>query len=164
MIETAKEIFYESECSYSESNSSSMNESIWKMDVSGNNLVALSIYAHREHSIYLTNLADNQTRKITFDSKYGTIIDYTFSSDLYVLFDSNRLIKLNLSEEKPSIEEIDLKLNSSHITNNIHSLEVIFKQLFKTRGEPGDCAYFKRKTERIEQQEEKKRRKNLKQS
>jgi len=161
LIETAKEIFHESECSYSEPNSSSMNESIWKMDAS-NNLIALSIYAYREHSIYVTNLSNNnQTRKITFDSKYGTIIDYTFSSfDLYLLFDSNRLFKLNLADEKVLIEEIDLKINSSHIMNNIHTLEIIFKQLFKTRGQPGDCEYFKRKNERIEQQEAKKQRKN----
>ena len=143
--------------------------------------LAFSIYADRAHSIYLTTLASlekasNEQRKLTFNSKYGTIIDYCFSSnDLYILFDSHNLLTVNVlsvlscdkseyvQDDDSSISAI-LATKGCHLMNNINSLEVIFKQLFKTRGDPGDSSYHKRKNQRLEEQEEKRRKKQEKQS
>ncbi len=101
--------------------SSTINYSIWKMDVAsfgsiGSNVyIAFSIYAYRSHSIYLTSLSNmkelaNEQRKLTLDSSYGTIVDYCFSSKdilindyikdskcyLYILFNSNTLLKVDI--------------------------------------------------------------------
>ena len=53
--------------------------------INSNVYIAFSIYAHRFNSIYLTSLSNlkqlaNEQRKLTFDSTYGTIIDYCFPS------------------------------------------------------------------------------------
>ncbi|CAF3717492.1 unnamed protein product [Adineta steineri] len=101
--------------------SSIINYSIWKMDIASFNsndsniYIAFSIYFQRLHSIYLTTLLNmkeliNEQRKLIFDSSYGTIIDYCFSSKqilhddyitdskcyLYILFDSNTLLKIDV--------------------------------------------------------------------
>ncbi len=154
------------------------------MDVlsSSDLFIAFSIYAHRAHSIYLTTLSRletsiNESRRLTFDSTYGAIIDYSFPSkdfpcDLYILFASNTLLKVNVqsvlsSDQSEFFEDTDPTINQIlardefHLMNNITSNETIFKQLFKNRGTPGDSSYYKRKTERIEQQEEKKRKKEI---
>ncbi|CAF0969234.1 unnamed protein product [Rotaria sp. Silwood1] len=174
--------------------SSLINYSIWKIDVASCRLIdsnmtdvfiALSIYAYRAHSIYLTTLTNlekstNEQCKLTFHSKYGTIIDYCFSSkesistsqcNLYILFDSNILLKINIislfSYDKKEILENDTTISTIintkefNFINNIGSNEIIFKQLFKMRGKPGDSSYYKRKNERIEQQEEKRRKKQV---
>jgi hypothetical protein len=123
--------------------------------------IALSIYAHRNHSIYVFKLENSlcEPRKLTFDANYGTIIDYCFSSnELYILFDTNRLIRVNIQSCDSTITEISTN-QELNITNNNHSNEIIFKQLFKIRGNPGDSSYYKRKNQRIEQQEEKRRQK-----
>jgi hypothetical protein len=142
--------------------------------------IALSIYAYRTNSIYLTTLLNlekstNEQRKLTFDSNYGTIIDYCFPTreypcDLYILFDSNMLLQVNVisilscdkneffQENDQTISRI-LATKEFNLMNNLNSNEIIFKQLFKTRGDPGDSSYYKRKNERIEQQEEKRRKK-----
>lgn len=142
------------------------------ISTSSDTFIAVSIYAYRNHSIYLTTLSNfEKSIKLTFDDKYGSIIDYCFlSNDFYILFDSNNLLKINIStlfsyDKKEFSEENNLAVNEIlsrkeyNLINNINSIEIIFKQLFKTRGEPGDCSYYKRKNERIEQQEEKRRKK-----
>lgn len=183
LISSSKEIFYtsslNSEDTQSSLDSSSMNYSIWKMDIassSSDTFIALSIYAYRNHSIYLTTLSNiEKSIKLTFDTKYGTIIDYCFLSkdspcDLYILFDSNIFLQVNIlkifsCDKNEFYEENDQTINrilstkEFNLMNNLNSIEVIFKQLFKSRGEPGDCSYYKRKNERIEQQEEKRRKK-----
>ena len=66
--------------------------------------LAFSIYAYRSHSIYLTNLSNlkqlsNKQRKLTLDTSYGTIVDYCFANhdwDLYILFNSNVLLKVDI--------------------------------------------------------------------
>ncbi|CAF3679410.1 unnamed protein product [Rotaria socialis] len=174
--------------------SSSINYSVWNMDLVSPNLIksdmknvfiAISIYAYRNHTIYLTKLSNlekttNEQCKLTFNSKYGTIIDYCFSTkelisnsqcNLFILFDSNILLKLNLisifSYDKNEIDENDsvistiINTKEFNFMNNITSNEIIFKQLFKMRGDPGDSAYYKRKNERIGQQEEKRRKKQV---
>ena len=102
------------------SDPSPINDSIWKMDLvsSGspnsdmsNVFIALSTYGSRVNSIYLTTFANLiQTtreghRQLSFDLSYGTIIDYCFPSketisnthcDLYVLFDSHTLLRVNI--------------------------------------------------------------------
>jgi len=143
--------------------------------------IALSIYAHRTDSIYLTTLSNlekstNESRKLTFGSNYGTIIDYCFSRnsqcDLYILFDSNTLLKVNILsilscdtrefyEENDKTISIILAKKEFNLMNNINSNEMIFKQLFKTHGDPGDSSYYKRKNQRIEEQEEKRRKKQI---
>ncbi|CAF0977538.1 unnamed protein product [Rotaria sordida] len=199
-ISSSKHLFYGLPSTTSEDNelsldSSQINYSIWKMDIASCRLInsnmtdvfiALSIYIYRTHSIYLTTLENlekstNKQYKLTFNSKYGTIIDYCFSSkefistlqcNLYILFDSNILLKINIipllssSYDKNEILENDttistiINTNEFNFINNITSNEIIFKQLFKIRGKPGDSSYYKRKNERIEQQEEKRKRKN----
>ena len=83
--------------------------------VHSNIYIALSIYAHRLHSIYLTSLSNlrqlrNEQRKLIFDSSYGTITDYCFPLEeilfndytthskchLYVLFDRNILLQVDI--------------------------------------------------------------------
>jgi hypothetical protein len=98
--------------------SSIINYSIWKMDVTccnSNIYIAFSVYDHRYHSIYLTSLSNikqlaNEQRKLTLDISYGRIIDYCFAPKeylfedyitnsncyLYILFDSNILLKINI--------------------------------------------------------------------
>ncbi|CAF2903349.1 unnamed protein product [Rotaria sp. Silwood2] len=101
--------------------SSTLDYSIWKMDVASyspmnsNVYIAFSIYAHRLHSIYLTSLSNikqlaNEQCQLIFDSSYGTIVDYCFPSkknlfddytiyskcNLYVVFDSNVLVNVNI--------------------------------------------------------------------
>jgi hypothetical protein len=154
------------------------------MDVTSSHLtssdvfIALSIYAYRTHSIYLTTLLNlekstNEQLKLIFDSNYGAIIDYCFPSkefpcDLYILFASNILLKVNIlsilsCDKREFFEENDqtisriLSTKEFNLLNNLSSNEIIFKQLFKTRGNPGDSSYYKRKNQRIEQQEEKRR-------
>jgi hypothetical protein len=61
-------------------------------------------------------------------------------------------------ENNQTISRI-LATKEFNLMNNLNSNEIIFKQLFKTRGDPGDSSYYKRKNERIEQQEEKRRKK-----
>jgi len=187
-----KQIFYglssNSEENQSSLDSSSINYSIWKMDITSSHstssdvFIALSIYAYRINSIYITTLLNlekstNEQRKLTFDSTYGTIIDYCFPSkefscDLYILFDSNLLLKVNIlsilsCDKKEYFQENDqtisrvLSIKEFNLMNNMNSNEIIFKQLFKTRGDPGDSSYYKRKNQRIEQQEEKRRKKQL---
>ncbi|CAF0909615.1 unnamed protein product [Adineta ricciae] len=183
LTSSAKQIFYGQSSSSEDQSSSSINHSIWKMDVASASdvFLAFSIYADRAHSIYLTTLANlekasNEQRKLTFNSKYGTIIDYCFSSnDLYILFDSHNLLTVNIlsvlscdkseyvQDDDSSISTV-LATKGFHLMNNINSLEVIFKQLFKTRGDPGDSSYHKRKNQRLEEQEEKRRKKQEKQS
>jgi len=195
LISSSKQIFYglssnfeENESSLDDS-SSSINYSIWKIDVTSSRstsspdiFIALSIYAYRSHSIYLTTLLNlenstNEQRQLTFDSNYGTIIDYCFPSkefpcDLYILFDNNTLLKVNIisifsCDKKEFFEENNTIINrilstkEFNLMNNMNSNEIIFKQLFKTRGDPGDSSYYKRKNQRIEQQEEKRRKKQL---
>lgn len=179
LLSSSREIFYDSVSDSIENESSPIDDSIWKLatTTSPDVFIALSIYAHRNHSIYLTtleNFSHNQ-RKLTFDSKYGSIIDYCFpsqnnASDLYILFDSNRLIRVNIPsilscEKKEYLEKTDSTIDGIlanqdfHLVNAIQSNEIIFKQLFKNRTSPGDSSYYKRKTERLEQQEEKRRKK-----
>ncbi|CAF0908161.1 unnamed protein product [Rotaria sordida] len=101
--------------------SSTLDYSIWKMDVASYNsinsnvYIAFSIYAHRLHSIYLTSLSNikqliNEQRQLIFDISYGTIIDYCFPSkdilfndytiyskcNLYILFDSYVILNVNI--------------------------------------------------------------------
>lgn len=199
-LSTFKNLSYGSS-SYDENNndlssdSSSINYSIWKMDLASSRLMnsntnqvflALSIYAYRNQTLYLTTLSNlenstnNEQCRLTFDTKYGTIIDYCFppkelitesKCDLYILFDSNILLKINLIQiflyDKNHINENDTTISTIINTkefncmNNITTNEIIFKQLFKMRGSPGDSAYYKRKNERIEQQEEKRRKKQV---
>jgi hypothetical protein len=184
----SKDIFYRSSTNSENKESaldlSPINSSIWKMDSTSNTsdvLIALSIYGDRLHSIYLTTLSNlqkssNEQRKLTFDSSYGTIMDYCFPSNsdcyLYILFDSNILVKVNvmsiLSCDKTEyFEENDQTINrilgrqEFSLMNNITSNDIIFKQLFKSRGDPGDSSYHKRKNVRIEQQEEKRKKKQV---
>ena len=165
---SSKEIFHGSSSTSENNESSSMSNSIWKMDISSKDaFIALSIYAYRTHSIYLTTLKNlvestNEQRKLTFDSTYGAIIDYCFSnSDLYILFDSHTLIKVNViavfsSDKTEYFQEIKTILANKELEL---MNEMIFKELFKTRGNPADSSYYKRKNQRIEQQEEKQRKK-----
>src|SRR5262249_22092431 len=107
-----------------------------------------------------------KSTKLTFDSNYGAIIDYCFSStcDLHILFDSNTLLKVNVIsifsyDKKEFFQENDKTINSILSLkefNLMNSNEIIFKQLFKTRTDPGDSSYYKRKNERIEEQKRKK--------
>lgn len=89
--------------------SSTSDYSIWKMDVINNHvniIIALSIYIDRFHSIYLTDLENmkslaNEQRKFTFDTHYGTIVDYCLinsmsDSSLYVLFDRNLVVQVDI--------------------------------------------------------------------
>lgn len=171
---SSKEIFYGSVSDSTENELSSIDYSVWKMatTTSPDVFIALSIYAHRNHSIYLTTLENlaHEQRKLTFDSNYGSIIDYCFpsqanASDLYILFDSNRLLRVNLPsvlscDKREYVEKTESTIDG--ILANINAVqfnEMIFKQLFKTRTDPGDSSYHKRKTERLEQQEEKRRKK-----
>ncbi|CAF0861196.1 unnamed protein product [Adineta ricciae] len=183
LTSSAKQIFYGQSSSSDYQSSSSINHSIWKMDVASASdvFLAFSIYADRAHSIYLTTLTNlektsNEQRKLTFNSTYGTIIDYCFSSnDLYILFDSHNLLTVNIPsvlscDKSEYVQDNDSSISAIlatkgfHLMNNINSLEVIFKQLFKTRGDPGDSSYHKRKNQRLEEQEEKRRKKQEKQS
>ena len=178
LISSAKEIFYQSTSSIEENKPSSIDSSIWKLAVTPfpDVFIALSIYAHRNHSIYLTTLSNlensiNESRKLTFNPKSGAIIDYCFPSnkspyELYILFDNQTLLRINIRsilscDTKEFFEENDSTMNGilSNQEFPLHSNELIFKQLFKTRGDPGDSSYYKRKNERIEQQEEKRRKK-----
>ena len=191
----SKEMFYDSPSNSDCNNDSScdfspIDYSIWKLDATSFRLtnckmkdvfIVFSIYVYRIHSIYITSLSEldkstNQQYKLTFNAKYGTIIDYCFSSKefisntqcyLYILFDSNLLFKINLlsilSYDKSTIFGNDaafstiINTNQFHFINNITTNENIFKQLFKIRNKPGNCSYYKRKNERIEQQEDKRR-------
>jgi hypothetical protein len=173
---SAEEIFYGSSSNSEDNKSSSIDYSIWKLDISSSDLdnvfIALSIYSNRTNSIYLTTLSnlEKSTKKLTFNSTSGTIMDYYFhpnsKCDLYILFDNNTLLKVNINsilscdkkeffEENNQIINTILSNNEFNLMNNIISNEMIFKQLFKARGDPGDSSYYKRKNERIEQQKEK---------
>jgi hypothetical protein len=173
---SAEEIFYGSSSNSEDNKSSSIDYSIWKLDISSSDLdnvfIALSIYSNRTNSIYLTTLSnlEKSTKKLTFNSTSGTIMDYYFhpnsKCDLFVLFDNNTLLKVNINsilscdkkeffEENNQIINTILSNNEFNLMNNIISNEMIFKQLFKARGDPGDSSYYKRKNERIEQQKEK---------
>lgn len=175
LLSSSKEIFYGSPLDSNENDLSSIDYSIWKMatTASPDVFIALSIYAHRNHSIYLTTLENfsSEQRKLTFDSNYGSIIDYCFpsqgnASDLYILFDSNRLIRVNIPsilscDKKEYMEKTDSTIDGILANKDfqLQANEIIFKQLFKNRTGPGDSSYYKRKTERLEQQEEKRRKK-----
>ena len=191
LLSSAKRVFYPLSSNIENQEPSEdvspVDSSIWKLDLvssSCETFVALSIYTSRAHSVYLTTVSrlTDETRvelQLTFDTHYGAIIDYRFSStesvsdtqcDLYVLFDSNTLLKVNLIPilaNEPidsaivNVQEISSVLGRQefHSVNQLVANETIFKQLFKSRGSPGDCSYFKRKNERIEQQEEQKRNK-----
>ncbi|CAF1964008.1 unnamed protein product [Rotaria magnacalcarata] len=101
--------------------SSTVNDSIWKMDVACSNplisnvYIVFSTYARRYHSIYLSSLSNmkqlnNEQRELIFDPIYGGIIDYcfpaqeTFLNDytthekyfLYVLFNTNVLVQVDI--------------------------------------------------------------------
>jgi hypothetical protein len=173
---SAEEIFYGSSSNSEDNKSSSIDYSIWKLDISSSDLdnvfIALSIYSNRTNSIYLTTLSnlEKSTKKLTFNSTSGTIMDYYFhpnsKCDLFVLFDNNTLLKVNINsilscdkkeffEENNQIINTILSNNEFNLMNNIISNEMIFKQLFKARGDPGDSSYYKRKNQRIEQQKEK---------
>ncbi|UJR10067.1 hypothetical protein I4U23_014289 [Adineta vaga] len=175
---SSKQIFYGQSSTSENHDSSSLNHSIWKIDVTSTSdvFIAVSIYADRNHSIYLTTLtnlekSNNEQRKLTFDSKYGTIVNYCLSlNDLYILFDNHTLFKVNTPavlacDKNEYIQDNDLSISNIlatkeyNVMNNINSLEIIFKQLFKTRGDPGDSSYYKRKNQRLEEQEEKRRKK-----
>lgn len=176
-----------------------INYSIWKMDIASYGLInsnvyiAFSIYAHRFHSIYLTNLTnlkqlDNEQRKLIFDSTYGTIIDYCFPSKdclyddyhenaqiyLYILFDSNVLLKIDVisillcdetelfvksDENTQEINNIlarkEFQLNN--FMNNNTSYDILFQQLFKNHPNSKENSLHKRKSEKVEQQQPKKR-------
>jgi hypothetical protein len=77
------------------------------------------------------------------------------------------IVSILSSDKKEYFQENDqtisriLSTKEFNLINNIISNEIIFKQLFKTRGNPGDSSYYKRKNERIEQQEEKRRKKQI---
>lgn len=191
LLSSAKRVFYPSSSNIESQepfgDASPVDSSIWKLDLvssSSETFVALSIFTSRAHSVFLTTVSRLKDEtgaelQLTFDSKYGAIIDYRFSSmesvsesqcDLYVLFDSNTLLKVNLLPvlaNEPidsaivNVQEISTVLGRQefHSVNQLVANETIFKQLFKSRGIPGDCSYFKRKNERIEQQEEQKRNK-----
>jgi len=173
--------------------SSIINYSIWKMDVAccnSNIYIAFSIYSHRFHSIYLTSLSNikqlaNEQRKLTLDISYGTIIDYCFapkeslfddyiensSCYLYILFDSNILLKVNIisillcndkhlfSKSNETIQEINTILTQREFhlidynQNSIGLDEFIFKKLFQNSNSNFS---LKRKIENIEQEQRKK--------
>ncbi|CAF4575942.1 unnamed protein product [Rotaria sp. Silwood1] len=172
---------------------STLDHSIWKMDVASCNpmnsnvYIAFSIYGHRLHSIYLTSLSNikqlaNEQRQLIFDSSYGTIIDYCFPSketlfndytiyskcNLYVLFDSNVLLNVNIisiltsnqtslfAKSNQPIQEINDILASKefHSMNyNIKTDEIIFKKLFKNSNHKTN----KRKCEMVESPQEEKK-------
>ena len=191
LLSSAKRLFYPTSSNIENQEASGdvspVDASIWKVDLvpsSSETFVALSIYSSRTHSVYLSTLSrlkeeSSEQLQLTFDSQYGTIIDYRFASmdtvsesqcDLYILFDSNTLLKVNLipilSNEHVdtsivNVQEITdvLAKKEFHSVNHLLANETIFKQLFKSRGSPGDCSYFKRKTERIEQEEQKRHKK-----
>ncbi|UJR36024.1 hypothetical protein I4U23_028763 [Adineta vaga] len=169
-ILSTKEIFYTElyDCNYGtsrdnyqiniqlqENGDPVINYSIWKMDVTSfglfdaNVYIALSIYSQRFHSIYLTNLLNikdftNTQRKLTFDSTYGTIVDYCFPSKeirfndhvadkkcyLYVLFDSNVLLKVDIlsilsthqSELFAQTDKHIQEINTLLASNEFHSI------------------------------------------
>ena len=190
LISSSQQVFYSSDNNPQLTlDLSSIDASIWKMALLSSQsdvFLALSIYASRAQSIYLTTLSNLKTNplgqsfQLTFDSQNGTILDYCFPSilkndcDLYILFDSNRLIRVNInsifneksivsSSNDNSLEKINEILNEKeyHPMNNLLSNMVMFKQLFKSRGQPGDCSYYKRKNERIEQEEAKRKKKQV---
>jgi hypothetical protein len=171
----------------------SVNYSIWKMDVTSfgsinsDIYIAFSIYSHRFHSIYLTTLTNikklnNEQRKLIFDLSYGTIVDYCFPSKdvlrddyistskcyLYILFDSNILLKIDIisillcdetelfEQSDGNIQEINRILASRefHVTNlnNITSDDIIFDESFQNSNDHS----LKRKIEKTEQQQRKK--------
>jgi hypothetical protein len=168
-------------------NTASIDTSIWHMSLVANDadvFIAFSIYGTRTHSIYLTTLTNmktstNKSFEIIFDNQHGTIIDYCLTSTksmlngscyLYVLFDSQRLLKVNMTSSLVNdqmivvddcLQEINdiLARNEYRPLNHLLSYVTMFKQLFKTRGKPGDCSYYKRKNERIEQEEQRKQKK-----
>lgn len=159
---------------------SSIDTSIWKVDVlrkSTDVHIALSIHTSRNHSIYLTNLINVKTNsgpsfRLNFDSQFGNILDFAFSSNnesvdsnLYVLFDTNRLVFVNVETLTIVDEEFSKKIETilqekeHQPVNNSMSKVLMFNQLFKNRGQPGDSSYYKRKNERIEQEEAKRAKK-----
>jgi hypothetical protein len=186
------EVFYtelsDSESSYQADGirldkSSITDYSIWKIDVTtynSNIYLAFSIYAYRFHSIYLTSLSNmkqlkNQQRKLTLDIAYGTIMDYclvNYSSnlDLYVLFDSNMVLKINMmsilscnrkelcAQSNKTIQEINNILTRQEFrlmdcNNNYLAFDdMMFKRMFKNE----ITSSYKRKAEQIEDNQRKK--------
>ncbi|CAF3763007.1 unnamed protein product [Rotaria socialis] len=129
-----------------EISSSTVNDSIWKMDVACSNplnsnvYIAFSTYAHQYHSIYLSSLSNmkrlnNEQRELTFDSSYGEIIDYCFPAQktslndytthekcfLYVLFNSNVLVQVDI----PSILSYNQTALSVQTNDRIQEINYI---------------------------------------
>jgi WD40 repeat protein len=165
--------------------SSILDYSIWKMDVisyTSNIYIAFSIYAHRFHSIYLTSLKNikqlaNQQRKVTFDISYGTIVDYCLLNDylensnccLYILFNSNILIKVNImsillcnqtelfAESNETIQEINNILTRKEFQlTDFSNNDLTFNEMIYNKLSKNDNSCLKRKTEISEQQQRKK--------
>ena len=114
--------------------SSMIDYAIWKMDAINTNfdvIIAFSIYADRFRSIYLSTLDNikqlaNEQRKLTFDTHYGTIVDYSFacttsSFDLYVLFDRNLVVRIDVGLVCKS-KRRELLVSSEEMTNNINRI------------------------------------------
>nr|ACI90353.1 hypothetical protein [Philodina roseola] len=149
---------------------SSIDVAFWKVEVS-NERIALAIFASRNRSIYLTNLTNlktnsNDSIELKFDEeKFGKILDFSFfNSNLFVLFDKKRLVRfdvdsLTISADDDNDESLK-KINEILNEKEFQSVNIsMFNQLFKSRGEPGDSSYYKRKNERIEQEEAKRTKK-----
>ncbi|CAF0876719.1 unnamed protein product [Didymodactylos carnosus] len=150
--------------------------------------IALSLYSQRHHCIYITTLSNiktmnNEQKKLVIDHSYGSIVDYSFSPKsiliehyystkpkclLYVLFDTNRLLQIDIIEiltcstnykfdtsTSSSIESVNQILSSNEFFL-CKPNDSAYKQLFKTRID-NIKDYYKRKTEREQQLKSKKR-------
>ena len=167
--------------------SSMIDYSIWKMDVINSHLniiIAFSIYIDRFHSIYLTDLENmkqltNEQRKLTFDSHYGTIVDFCLidsmsNSHLYVLFNRNIVVQVDVGlmchykhrEWSASNDEIMNEINI-HLTReefNLHNYpcssiqfdEMIFGQGLKNAHPIISEVTHKRKVQSPEKEQRKK--------
>lgn len=124
--------------------SSTINYSIWKMDVASFHsldsdvYIAFSIFADRLNSIYLTSLSNmkkfmNTQRKLIFDINYGNIIDYCFPSKeilqndyatevkcyLYILFDTYIVINIDILSVLAS-QQTELRIKPEEMIQNIN--------------------------------------------
>ncbi|CAF1035442.1 unnamed protein product [Didymodactylos carnosus] len=152
------------------------NDNDYKILQTSSTFIALSLYCQRHHCIYLTTLSNlktlnNEQKKLFIDDSYGSIIDYSFSPNssiinsstfstkclLYVLFDTNTLIQIDIIEIlkcsvnykfdkiiSPSVGAINQILASNEFLL-CKPNDLAYKQLFEIRID--NIRYCKRKSE-----------------
>lgn len=159
---------------------STVDLSIWKTEISKDDriLIGFSIFAFRSTSIFLVEFDQKEIcfrtaieLKICGDEK--SIVDFVFlSKEIFLLFDDVSFSKIDVESTLKtgsivSSNEFSSKLGEKMLEVNFRPINRcqthlnIFQQLFKSRSASGNSSYYKRKTDRLQAEQEKKKKKNL---